>query len=48
MKKQKISDLIHNLNYAQKEELLSYLFILEKQEMLDNQELASCFHQKDD
>ncbi len=39
---------LNKVNRKNKEDLLKYLFNLEKQEMLNNQELAFAFPQKDD
>lgn len=39
---------LRKVNRKSKEDLLKYLFNLEKQEMLNNQELAFAFPQKDD
>lgn len=39
---------LRKVNRKSKEDLLKYLFSLEKQEMLNNQELAFAFPQKDD
>lgn len=39
---------LRKVNRKSKEDLLKYLFNLEKQEMLNNQELAFVFPQKDD
>ncbi len=39
---------LNKVNRKSKEDLLKYLLNLEKQEMLNNQELAFAFPQKDD
>lgn len=44
----KVTYELNKLNRKNKEDLLQYLFNLEKQEIQSNQELVSSFPQKDD
>lgn len=48
METNKLLSKTKKLSYKKKEELLSFLLILEKQEMRDNQEPVFASHQKDD
>lgn len=47
MKNKSIKIYLNSLNYTQKEKLLKYMLILEKQEKLYNQESAFAFPQRD-
>lgn len=48
MKNKQVRNKLNNINRNNKEQFLFYLINLEKQENLNNQELVSVFHQKDD
>ncbi len=41
-------EILKNINLPQKDELLGYILILEKQETLNNQELVSAYLQEGD
>lgn len=41
-------EILKNINLSQKDELLGYILILEKQERLNNQEPVSAYLQEDD
>ena len=41
-------EILKNIDLSQKDELLGYILILEKQERLNNQEPVSAYPQEDD